>query len=292
MVTTRIFAIRIALLALAAGAVGLAFVMAAGRAEVHRKLPSLRADAYACAMHPEVRAEAPGVCPICGMVLARVGSSGPTKRDVSNTAEGAVFSIPARTVAQGTHIIRAVERKTIPRTFRFWAEALAPRSLIVDVSRDALSCVPRADAALDFHPSAAHATSVIVRISAEEEAPDQRTSTTPAPREGFVRRWLRVPADTAALAVGTVGWLDLPACSPSVAMVPGVAILSGPTGPYVLVVGPNGRTFARHRVELGQPWPPYEILTAGVAVGERVVTLGAALFDAEADLSSPPGEAP
>jgi hypothetical protein len=282
----RILAIRMAGLALAGLAVVLAFAL--GARSSGRRLSAAGRGApsrgYACAMHPEIRTEAPGRCPLCGMTLVPVPEAGAA----APVAASPEVSISPAVVAHGRRIVRAVERRSFPRTFRVWVESITPRALVARLSRDVLECWPR-EGELTFHAAAAPSVAAAVVASSDPGPPPGLSD---PGREalldagGLVRRWLRVPPRAAPMAVPTVGWVDLPACAPPVAVLPAEAVLDDPVGPYVLVARPDGHGFDRRRVELGRPWPPYETITEGVSIGEQVVTLGSALFDAERGLTA------
>ncbi len=83
-----IVALRVLLLALAAAALAAAVAIGLGGRQADRAATAVR---YACPMHPEVRAGAPGECPICRMALERVGHPA-TPATRANAAENADFA--------------------------------------------------------------------------------------------------------------------------------------------------------------------------------------------------------
>src|SRR5688572_26105151 len=73
------FVVSLMVVALAAGAIG----WFAARHQ-HLDSPSAGADTgklYSCSMHPQVRSNKPGKCPICGMDLAPIGTGQTTGGD-------------------------------------------------------------------------------------------------------------------------------------------------------------------------------------------------------------------
>lgn len=97
-----------------------------------REVPS-SGSIYVCPMHPEVRQEGPGSCPICGMALdpedlSTVSESDPELEDMRHRLlVSAVFTVPLLLVAMGEMIIGPWIR---PST-RVWLELLlaAPPTL-------------------------------------------------------------------------------------------------------------------------------------------------------------------
>ena len=80
------------------------------KAEAIAPPPARLGAVYTCPMHPEIRQEGPGSCPICGMALepldvtAETGPS-PELRDMSRRFWiGLVLSLPVITLEMGAHL--------------------------------------------------------------------------------------------------------------------------------------------------------------------------------------------
>jgi len=73
--------------------------------------PVLEGAIYTCPMHPQIRQEGPGACPICGMALEpelATADSGPNPELADMTRRfwiGGVLSLPAVVLEMGGHLI-------------------------------------------------------------------------------------------------------------------------------------------------------------------------------------------
>lgn len=92
--------------------------------------PSTAAE-YTCPMHPEVRQEGPGSCPICGMALEPVTvavDTGPSPelRDMTRRFWiGAVLTLPVVVLEMGSHLVDAIAENVSAQTSTWVQLALA-----------------------------------------------------------------------------------------------------------------------------------------------------------------------
>ncbi|CAN5433616.1 hypothetical protein BH11ACT8_BH11ACT8_05160 [soil metagenome] len=76
---------------------------------------------YTCPMHPEIRQDGPGSCPICGMALEPVlvaGDAGPNTELVDMTRRfwvGVVLSLPVLILSMGRDLVPALDDLIAPR---------------------------------------------------------------------------------------------------------------------------------------------------------------------------------
>ncbi|KAA0679585.1 heavy metal translocating P-type ATPase [Roseomonas genomospecies 6] len=85
---------------------------------------------YTCPMHPEIRQEGPGNCPICGMALEPVGATleeGPNPELVDMTRRfwiGLVLSVPLLVLEMGSHIPGLGIHDLVPPRVSVWVQFL------------------------------------------------------------------------------------------------------------------------------------------------------------------------
>nr|WP_295828160.1 heavy metal translocating P-type ATPase [uncultured Azospirillum sp.] len=83
---------------------------------------------YTCPMHPEIRQEGPGTCPICGMALEPVGASleeGPNPELVDMTRRfwiGLALSVPLLVLEMGSHIPALGVHDLVPPRISIWIQ--------------------------------------------------------------------------------------------------------------------------------------------------------------------------
>ncbi len=83
---------------------------------------------YTCPMHPEIRQEGPGNCPICGMALEPVGASieeGPNPELVDMTRRfwiGLALSVPLLVLEMGSHIPALGIHDLVPPRISIWIQ--------------------------------------------------------------------------------------------------------------------------------------------------------------------------
>jgi len=243
---------RWALLVLAAGSSVLAVGLA--RRSAAPDVP------WVCPMHPEVRAGAPGACPLCGMALVRFDPR-PTAVD-GNEARlptGAVEPVRTRVVSE-------------PLLVPAWVDG---DRIVGRVYDDVLATLVPGDR-LTFRPSGLPEAAVEVKVaSGPFPSWDESTS-----------RVTFVPSHGAKPASATAGWVEGPPRSRRQRMVSVSAVLEDAGGPYVIVQAPGGE-FVPRRVRIGRTQDGLVAIVSGLAEGERVVVRSAFFVDAERRLGAP-----
>jgi len=260
---------RVMLLLLAVFAVVSAFVLSRG----HDRAASSFAGPYSCPMHPEVTSRAPGECPVCRMALERVSGS---KRDAAESVAGSVdYSFPESANQPNYKLIASAERRVFARVVRApaWVEA-GGRVAAILYENELTGLDPGEHG--QFFRAAAPAEGVGVHRTAEPPARwDPSTS----------RVLFRVDPGAPVLEPGEVGWVQLAARSQELLAVPASAVLVSPQGPYVLVAAPDGRTFTKRSLEIGQVLAGFAVVMSGLREEERVVVGNVFFLNAERRLS-------
>jgi len=83
---------------------------------------------YTCPMHPQIRRDAPGNCPICGMTLEPLvvaAEAGPNEELIDMTRRlwiGAVLALPVFTLEMGGHIPALGLHRLVPPIIATWIE--------------------------------------------------------------------------------------------------------------------------------------------------------------------------
>ena len=92
---------------------------------------------YTCPMHPEIRQEGPGNCPICGMALEPVGASleeGPNPELVDMTRRfwiGLELSVPLLVLEIGSHIPALGLHDLVPPRISIWIQFLLATPVVL-----------------------------------------------------------------------------------------------------------------------------------------------------------------
>ena len=91
---------------------------------------------YTCPMHPEIRRDNPGSCPICGMALEPLvvtSDAGPNAELVDMTRRfwiGAVLTVPIVLLVMGTHFVDSIA-EAIPATTSNWIQLVLATPVVL-----------------------------------------------------------------------------------------------------------------------------------------------------------------
>jgi hypothetical protein len=259
-------------LALAAAALAAAVAIGLNGREADQAAAAVR---YACPMHPEVRASAPGECPICRMALERVGRQAPATMRAA-AVESADFAAVEN--VRRHNIVDFVRRHSLLVPLR---ELRGPASVGADGEVTALFYDDQIAALEDgetgiFTPTAAPNVEITLRRVAG--APERWDDSTARIRFHPVAGRSEV-----ALPAGEVGWVELAPRQRQVLTVPASAVVQSPEGPYVLAWTHSGFNFEKRPIRLGETFlkQGLAVVLSGLSANERVV--GRATFFLEAD---------
>jgi hypothetical protein len=263
---------RLLLLALAAAAV----VVAVALTRRHDGATGGAAAAlFVCPMHAEVKAAAPGDCPICRMALEPIAGRRPEApaedaEGPSSSSSGSTFSLPghAGVVRYGVGLVR---RHVLPQLLYAPAWIDQPGVITALFYKDELASLAPGETASFFQAGAPD-----VRVEA------RRLSEAPARWDGataLVR--FQYPPARAPWRPGSPGWLQLRHQAREMLTVPTAAILASPDGPYVLAYVPARRAFSRRPVEIGKAFHGVTAVVSGLREREVVVTQNAFFLEAE-----------
>lgn len=261
---------RLILLLVAGLATASAFVLSRAR---DRWMQSSTEERYVCPMHPEVDSSTPGECPICRMALEPVRTS---QRGASASAESPAFSLEESANLEEYKVVGAAKRRVFALQVRApaWLE---DRGRVTAVLYNDQLAGLRPGEPGSFHPAAAPALGIDVRLTAES----------PSPWDGSTSRvHFRLGPGAPALEPGAAGWVTLAARPREQLVVPSSAVLYSPEGPYVLVAGADGRTFSKRRLAIGKVYGGFATVPSGLDDQEAIVVAGAFFLDAERRLHS------
>jgi len=277
--TALVVVLRIALVAVAAGAVVAALVVSHGGA-------GSTARRYVCPMHGEVSSPRPGDCPICGMALEPVDPAGPAGRAAlpaaPSTGGDAIALTALRASPESATLLRfsvaQARRNVNPGEVFAPAIAGAGGAITARLYRDELATLAD-DERAEFVPAAAPAAPIAVR----------RDTVAPAVHATLADVEFRVEAGGAAPpAPGEIGWIKLAYRSRDMLVVRSSAIIQSADGPYVLVFSSQSGTVSRRKIEVGKDFMGMTAILAGVRDKEFVIMANAFSFDAERRLQAGP----
>ena len=267
-----IVALRVLLLALAAAALAAAVAIGLGGRQADQAAAAVR---YACPMHPEVRAGAPGECPICRMALERVGHPA-TSATRANSAENADFAAVEN--VRRHNIIDFVRYRSLlvpSRELRGPASVGADGDVTALLYDDEIAALGETELATFTSTAAPGVELPLRRMAGSAERWDRSSA----------RIRFRPVADRAGppLAAGEAGWVELAPRPRQILAVPASAVVQSPEGPYVLASTGSGFNFEKRPIEIGETFlkQGLVVVLSGLRVNERVV--GRATFFLEAD---------
>ena len=266
-----IVALRVLLLAVAAVALAAALAIGLrGRGGDHA------AVRYACPMHPEVRADAPGECTICRMALERVGKPGAASNRAA-AAESADFAAVEN--VRRHNIVDFVRRRSLLVPAR---ELRGPASVGPDGTVSALfyddeiAALDEAETGL-FTPTAA--PQLAFRVRREPGAGERWDGSTT--RSAFVSRAASTAARGRArwMSAGSSWRRERARCWPF----PPRRSCNRPRARMCWPGPASGFNFEKRPIEIGETFlkQGFAVVLSGLTVNERVV--GRATFFLEAD---------
>ena len=262
-----IVVLRIALVAIASGAVVAGFLLSRGGVVS-------RARRYVCPMHSEISSAQPGDCPICGMALEEldVTNRAAVAGELAGTDDIALTAV--RASAEATSLLRSsvalVRRNVNPGEVFAPAIAEADGTITARLYRDELATLGP-DEHAQFVPSAAPDAAIEVERGAAE----------PVVHATLADVVFHAARGAAAPPAGAIGWVRLMFRSRDMLVVRSSSIIQSANGPYVLVFSAQKGTLAKRKIEVGKNFAGMTAVLGGLRDKEYVVMGNTFSFDAE-----------
>ena len=238
---------------------------------------------YQSSMHPWIKSDRPGKCPICGMDLVPVYET-----DADPSPAGGLRLKPESVSALNVTSV-AVARQPIARTLRVSGllTSTSPSNAWFDFDageRDRVWLPPGRSVEISVAglPGKTFAAQILPANTAASNAPAV-TSARLRAEINIVTRSAGDPNRQLAMN-GPYAEATLRSTTPAVLAVPRAAVLS--PGPQSIVyLDQGGGRYQRRPVRLGRIGDDFAEVLAGLHDGEKVVTTGSLLIDAEIQIS-------
>jgi hypothetical protein len=270
-----LFAVRLVLVVLAAGAVVTAVVVTA---------PEVRAVArhYTCPMHSEVATAGPGSCPICGMTLIELAPDRMAMaRDPAAGGRDSIALTALRASAEASSLLRfsvaPARRNGVPGEVYAPAEVEPDGTVVARLYRDEI-----AELAGNERAELIPATAPDAPVKLRRDAAPVIAS---APRDPTARVRFRAEPGAASPRPGQIGWVRLAYKTRSALVVRSESIIDAPDGRYVLVFSAQRGQITRRPVEIGKEYSGMTAIVSGLEDKEFVVMANAFSLDAERRLA-------
>jgi hypothetical protein len=300
-----ILAARLGFLLLAAAAVALALSVGHrdGTASAHPL------EVYACPMHPEVAARAPGQCPICGMALEKVAAGRQDADDEPGAGPAAHGASAAAEAGQGMEGPRGGgndgwgpgDRGEMPATRGLSQAARFLTYGATPVHRRTLGAPSESPA---WFEGGGDVSAVLFEDELGTLGPHEPATFVAARAPGVAfpahrtdepaRRWHRatwrvrfhLDGPAPSCRAGASGWLERSVSRGPALVVLSSAVLQASSGPYVLGLAADGRTFHRLPIATGKVAAGYTSVVSGASERDLVLGLNTFSLDAEGRLQA------
>lgn len=244
---------------------------------------------YQSAMHPWIKSDKPGKCPICGMDLVPVyegeaRTSTDTNIVVLDAGSVTVVNVKTeavsrRPVVHTLHVIGSIQKNSASAAWFVFTvyERDLPWIKIDQTLEVTLPSVPDRvyHAQIKLHSTETFADRALDEMSDSTKIRAQITET-PVEVPGFEGR---------AYFNGLHAEAHIRSATPDVLAVPRSAVIYRGSGPLVYV-DKTGGGYEAKAVKLGRIGDNYAEVLGGLEEGDKVVTNGGLLIDAEAQLTS------
>jgi len=244
---------------------------------------------YQSSMHPWIKSDKPGKCPICGMNLVPVYEGDTqTKSDTNMVVLNAdsvtvvnvkTEAVSRRPVIRTLHVIGSIQKNS--STAAWFVFDVYERDLPwIKLDQSLEVTLPSVPDRVYHAQIKLHSTETFAdrELDAMSDSTKVRARIAEAPVEvpGFEGR---------AYFNGLHAESHIRSATPDVVAVPRSAIISRGSGPLVYVDN-GGGGYEAHLLKLGRIGDNYAEVLSGLDEGDKVVTNGGLLIDAEAQLTS------